>query len=78
LVVPTRHLLGAVLIKAVGTQSGGRLPGRSAPSPEQRLGIVRAVQSLEMRGRSADASAARQQFDTAWKNADVTLVASAY
>jgi hypothetical protein len=36
------------------------------------------AQALRMQGRAADAETSRQQFDTAWKNADVSLVASAF
>jgi len=36
------------------------------------------AQSLELQSRNTEASTAQQQFDIAWKNADVTLVASAY
>ncbi len=36
------------------------------------------AQSLKLQGRTADASAAQQQYDAVWKNADVTLVASAF
>jgi tetratricopeptide (TPR) repeat protein len=77
--VPTRHLLGAVLIKA-GRDADAEVVYRDdlRRHPSNGWALFGLVQSLEMRGRSADASAVRQQFDAAWKNADVTLVASAY
>jgi hypothetical protein len=36
------------------------------------------AQSLKLQSRSAEASTAQQQLDTAWKNADAILVASAF
>jgi hypothetical protein len=33
---------------------------------------------LKLQGCGIEASKAQQQFEAAWKNADVTLVASAY
>lgn len=36
------------------------------------------AQSLQMQGRSADAKMIRQRFDSAWRNSDVKLTASAF
>jgi Flp pilus assembly protein TadD len=77
--VPTRHLLGAVLIKT-GRAADAEVVYRDDLSRHANNGwaLFGLAQSLKMQGRGADASAAQQRFDTAWKNADVTLVASAY
>jgi tetratricopeptide (TPR) repeat protein len=76
---PTQHLLGVVLVKA----------GRAADAepvcrddlrrhPNNGWALFGLAQSLKMLGRAADANAAQQQFDIAWKNADVTLSGSAF
>ena len=46
--------------------------------PNNGWALFGLAQSLKKQGRSAEASAAQQQFDAAWKNADVTLIASVY
>ena len=77
--LPSRHLLGAVLIKA-GRAADAEVVYREDLSrhPNNGWALFGLIQSLKMQGRGADTSAAQQQFDTAWKNADVTLAASAY
>lgn len=76
---PTRHLLGAVLIEAGQARDAEAVYrddlGRHANNGWALYGLA---QSLKLQGRSADAAAAQQQFDMAWKNADVTLSASAF
>jgi tetratricopeptide (TPR) repeat protein len=76
---PTRHLLGAVLIKA-GKAADAEVVYRDDLSrhPNNGWALYGLAQSLKLQTRSADASAVQQQFDTTWKNADVSLVASAY
>jgi tetratricopeptide (TPR) repeat protein len=76
---PTRHLLGAVLIKA-GRAADAETVYRDDLNrhPNNGWALYGLAQSLKLQNRSADASAAQQLFDTAWKNADVTLVASAF
>jgi hypothetical protein len=46
--------------------------------PNNGWALYGLAQSLKLQKRSADAAAVQQQFETAWKNADVTLVASAF
>jgi hypothetical protein len=46
--------------------------------PNNGWALYGLAQALHMEGRSADALAAQQRFDTAWKNADITLSASAF
>jgi tetratricopeptide (TPR) repeat protein len=76
---PTRHLLGAVLIKA-GKATDAEVVYRDDLDrhPNNGWALHGLAQSLKLQGRNADASAAQQRFDSAWKNADVTLVASAF
>jgi Tfp pilus assembly protein PilF len=76
---PTRHLLGAVLIKA-GKAADAEVVYRDdlSPHPNNGWAFFGLTQSLKLRGRSADAAAAQQRFHIAWKHADVTPVASAY
>jgi tetratricopeptide (TPR) repeat protein len=76
---PTRHLLGAVLIEA-GQARDAEVVYRDdlGRHPNNGWALYGLAQSLKLQGRSADAAAAQQQFDMAWKNADVTLSASAF
>jgi predicted Zn-dependent protease len=76
---PTRHLLGAVLIKA-GKAADAEVVYRDdlGRHPNNGWALFGLAESFKQQGRSGEASAAQQRFDAAWKNADVTLVASAY
>jgi hypothetical protein len=71
--------LGAVLIRA-GRGADAEAVYRDGLSrqPNNGWALYGLAQALRMRGRNADALAAQQRFDTAWKNADVVLVASAF
>jgi len=76
---PVRHILGTVLIQngrpkdaeTVYRQDLKRHPGNG-------WALYGLAQSLKTQGRSAEAATAQQQFDTAWKKADMTLAASAF
>jgi len=76
---PTRHLLGAVLI-----QNGRAAEAETvyqddlARHPNNGWALYGLTQSLKTQGRNADAAVVQQQFDAAWKNADVRLAASAF
>jgi tetratricopeptide (TPR) repeat protein len=76
---PTRHLLGAVLVKA-GRAADAEPVYRDdlRRNPNNGWALFGLAQSLKMLGRGVDATALQQQFDIAWKNADVTLVTSAF
>jgi tetratricopeptide (TPR) repeat protein len=76
---PVRHILGAVLIQA-GRAADAEAVYRDDLSrhPNNGWALYGLAQSLKIQGRSADASALQQQFDAAWKYADVSLVASAF
>jgi tetratricopeptide (TPR) repeat protein len=76
---PNRHQLGAVLLnsnRAVEAEALYRDDlGRHPDNGWALYGLARA---LEAQGRAAEISTAQQQFSLAWKNADVTLSASAF
>ena len=76
---PTRHLLGAVLIEA-GQAKDAEVVYRDdlGRHPNNGWALYGLAQSLKLQGRRADAVEAQQQFDKAWKNADITLSASAF
>ncbi len=46
--------------------------------PNNGWSLYGLAQSLRMQGRDGKAQTTQRQFDTAWKNADVTVVASAF
>ncbi len=76
---PVRHLLGAALLRA------GRAPDAEdvyredlRRHPENGWALYGLAQSLTAQHKDPDALAVRQRFDKAWKDADVTLSASAF
>jgi tetratricopeptide (TPR) repeat protein len=76
---PVRHILGAVLIRAGrGADAEAVYRADLNRHPNNGWALYGLAQALRIEGRSADALAAQQQLDTAWKNADVTLSASAF
>jgi tetratricopeptide (TPR) repeat protein len=76
---PTRHLLGSVLIEAAQAADAEAVYRDDlSRHPDNGWALYGLAQSLRMRGRSAEALTVQQQFDRAWKNADVSLVASAF
>ncbi|MEA3181028.1 MAG: hypothetical protein QOI59_4551 [Gammaproteobacteria bacterium] len=76
---PARHLLGWQLLrvgKAAEAESVYREDLRQNPANGWALfGLSTA---LKNQGKAAEAATVARQFDTAWKNADVKLVASAF
>jgi tetratricopeptide (TPR) repeat protein len=77
--LPTRHILGAVLIKA-GRASDAEAVYRDdlTRHPNNGWALYGLAQSLSMQGRAGEARTTQQQFEAAWKNADVVLTASAF
>ena len=75
---PNRHLLGSVLLKSGDAAEAEAVYrddlGRHPNNGWSLFGLAR---SLEAQSRTAEARVTQQQFDTAWKNADVKLAASA-
>jgi tetratricopeptide (TPR) repeat protein len=76
---PNRHILGAVLLKS-GRNADAEAEYRDdlTRHPNNGWALYGLAQSLRMQGRHADAETVQRTFDAAWKNADVTLVASAF
>ena len=76
---PTRHVFGAVLIKA-GRASQAETVYRNdlTRHPNNGWALYGLAQSLSMQSRADEARTTQQQFETAWKNADVVLTASAF
>jgi tetratricopeptide (TPR) repeat protein len=78
-VVPVKHALGAWLLKA-GKAAEAEAVYRTdlAQWPDNGWSLFGLAASLEAQGKSAEAAAARQAFDAAWKRADVTPPASCF
>jgi hypothetical protein len=76
---PNRHLLGAVLLKS-GNAADAEAVYRDdlGHHPNNGWSLYGLARSLEMQSRTAEARTTQQQFDAAWKNADVKLAASAF
>jgi tetratricopeptide (TPR) repeat protein len=76
---PNRHLLGAVLLKS-GKAAEAEAVYRDdlGRHPNNGWSLFGLAQALEAQGRTAEARIAQQQFQTAWKNSDVKLAASAF
>ena len=76
---PARHLLGSVLIEAdQAADAEAVYRDDLSRNPNNGWALYGLAQSLRKQGRSAEAQRVQQQFDRAWRNADVTLVASAF
>jgi tetratricopeptide (TPR) repeat protein len=76
---PVRHLLGAALLregKAQDAEDVYRVDLRR--HPENGWALYGLAQSLMAQHKDAEAQSVRQHFDKAWKDADVTLTASAF
>lgn len=76
---PTRHLLGAALLKA-GRAGEAEAVYREdlRRNPENGWALYGLKATLESQGRQAEAQDAGRRFAAAWRRADVTLSASAY
>jgi tetratricopeptide (TPR) repeat protein len=76
---PVRHLLGVALLRA-GKAGDAEAVYREdlRRHPDNGWALYGLAQALDAQGKAADARAARQQFETAWKAADITPVASAF
>lgn len=77
--VPTRHVLGAELLRA-GKAAEAEAAYREdlQRHPGNGWALFGLAQALKAQGKDADAAAAERQFRQAWKDADVTLTASAF
>ena len=74
---PTRQSLGEALLAAGDGATAESVYRRDLEDyPRNGWSLFGLGQSLEMQGKPAEASAAREKFDQAWSLADVTLTAS--
>jgi tetratricopeptide (TPR) repeat protein len=74
---PTRHALGAALLDA-GKASDAEAVYRAEleRNPQNGWSLIGLAQSLRAQNRSDEAAQIEKEFEQAWKNADVKLVAS--
>jgi tetratricopeptide (TPR) repeat protein len=76
---PVRHLLGAALLRAGRAQEAEAAYQEDLRRhPENGWALYGLAGSLAAQHKDAEANAVRQRFDKAWKNADITLTASAF
>jgi len=76
---PVRHQLGAALLAAgMAPQAEAVYRADLQHNPRNGWALYGLAQSLEAQGKGAQAAAARRDFAEAWKQADVTLTASAF
>jgi tetratricopeptide (TPR) repeat protein len=76
---PTRHLLGAALLKA-GKPAEAEAVYREdlERNPANGWALLGLADALAAQGKTADAAAVRKQFDTAWASADTKIAGSAF
>jgi tetratricopeptide (TPR) repeat protein len=74
---PVRQTLGAVLLQAGRADEAERVYREELHrNPGNGWSLFGLAQSLQAQGKVADADATRDQFATAWRNADIRLTAS--
>jgi predicted Zn-dependent protease len=74
---PVRQTLGAVLLQAGRAGEAERVYREELHrNPGNGWSLFGLAQSLQAQGKMADADAARDEFATAWRNADIRLTAS--
>jgi tetratricopeptide (TPR) repeat protein len=77
--MPVRHLLGAALLKAGRASEAETIYREDLQRyPNNGWALYGLAQSLRAQARSEEATAVQVQFNRAWKNADVTITASAF
>jgi tetratricopeptide (TPR) repeat protein len=76
---PARHLLGFALLRDGRAQDAEAVYVEDLRRhPENGWALFGLAQALAAQHKDAEAKAARQRFDQVWKDADVTLTASAF
>lgn len=76
---PVRHMLGAELLKAGKAKEAEAVYRADLKrNPNNGWALYGFAQALKAQKKSAQAAKVEKQFRKAWKNADVTLVASAF
>jgi tetratricopeptide (TPR) repeat protein len=76
---PVRHLLGAQLLKA-GKPADAEAVYREdlRQHPENGWALYGLGEALKAQNKKAEAAIIQKRFQSAWKNADITLKASAF
>lgn len=76
---PTRHLLGVAMLRAGKAQDAEAVYREDLRRhPDNGWALYGLTQSLTAQHKDAEARQTRQRFDTAWKDADIALAASAF
>ncbi|GMU08624.1 tetratricopeptide repeat protein [Corallococcus caeni] len=76
---PVRHYQGAALLDAKQYKAAEAVYREDLRrNPGNGWALFGLMQSLKGQGRTAEASAARQRFETAWANADIALTRTAF
>jgi hypothetical protein len=76
---PIRHSLGAVLVRAGRPAEAEQLYREDLKRfPENGWALFGLLQALHAQNKHAEAAQVDARFRTAWKGADVTLVASRF
>jgi tetratricopeptide (TPR) repeat protein len=76
---PVRQSLGAVLLEAGHAREAEAVYREDLRrNPENGWSLFGLATSLRRQGKTKEADAAMERFRTAWRNADVTLVASRF
>ncbi|HEV7614255.1 MAG TPA: hypothetical protein VGO37_20435 [Steroidobacteraceae bacterium] len=76
---PVRHLLGAELLRAgKATDAERTYRNDLARHPGNGWALYGLMQALQAEGRGAEASAAEAEFRTAWRQATISISASAF
>ena len=76
---PARHLLGAQLLEAGrAAQAESVYREDLKRNPANGWALYGLGAALKAQGKTAEAAKVAREFETAWKNADVTLTASAF
>ncbi len=77
--MPVRHLLGAALLKAGRASEAETIYREDLQRyPNNGWALYGLARSLGAEGRDREAAIAQGQFAEAWKNADITITASAF
>jgi tetratricopeptide (TPR) repeat protein len=76
---PTRHLLGAALLRAAKAEDAESVYREDLRRhPDNGWALYGLTQSLTAQHKDAEAQQTRQRFAIAWQDADITIAASAF
>lgn len=76
---PVRHNLGAVLLEAGQNRKAEKIYREDLETyPKNGWALFGLAQSLKAQGKETEAKKVKEQFEEAWKHADITLKASRF